>query len=120
MAYNTTVKKLHDSSSVETVSVIYRTGFFDISNMDENVLIRRINLNYTSDAAITCYIYIDNSTTAVDGSGSFTFPANASGSKIVSRRPTTGIRAKTVSIRLQSDNVTDDITIRKLEIETDE
>ena len=110
MAYNTTVKKLHDSSSVETVSVIYRTGFFDISNMDENVLIRRINLNYTSDAAITCYIYIDNSTTAVDGSGS----------KIVSRRPTTGIRAKTVSIRLQSDNVTDDITIRKLEIETDE
>ena len=117
MPFDTVVKKMHDSSSTETMTTIYQTGYFDITDMDKKALIRRVNLNYTSAHNITCYVFTDNATSM----GTLTFPANnSSGSKQVSRRPSGGIRAKSVAIKLQVENATSDITIRKIEVEVDE
>ena len=119
MAFQTTIRELHNSSSTEAVQGKYQTGIIDISrDYDKSNIIRRINLHYDSGSIITCKGYADGE---LSGTALFSidFPANTSGDKIVSKRITAGARAKALSILLQTASDNNDAVIRKLEIEID-
>lgn len=114
---NCEIHRIHQSGSTENVEVAYETGFTNITKMDVNTIVRRVNLNYESSAALTCKVYTngDNSTVR----GTLTFPANnVSKDYLVSIRPA-GIRAKSIALRI-SATTNADVKINKVEIETDE
>ena len=120
MALVTQIREMHVNGSTETIKGSYQTGIIDISGKyDRANIVRRINLHYDSASAITCKAFADGE---LSGTALFTitFPANSSsGSKIVSRRPTAGGRAKAISILLETANDNNSAVIRKLEIEID-
>jgi len=119
MAFKTEIRELHKSNSTEAIQGIYQTGIIDISgDYDKSNIIRRINLHYDSGSIVTCKGYADGE---LSGTALFSidFPANSSGSKIVSRRPSVGARAKALSIELTTQSDNNDVVIRKLEIEID-
>lgn len=120
MAFLTQVREMNNSSSAELVQAKYQTGIIDISGKyDKANIIRRVNLHYDSASIITCQAFADGELT---GTALFTitFPANnSSGSKIVSRRPIAGARAKAISILLETASDIETATIRKLEIDID-
>lgn len=119
MAFKTEIRQLHNSSSTEKIQGKYQTGIIDISGgYDKANIIRRINLHYNSGSIITCKGYADGELTGT-ALFSIDFPANSTGSKIVSRRPFVGARAKALSIELETQNDNQDVVIRKLEIEID-
>ena len=123
MAYITSVREVNSNASAELVTGIYQTGIIDISKYDKPAIVRRINLNYESYADITCEVYGEGRTSGT-AICTVTFPANKSGagldsSRIVSRRPVAGARAKAISVVLTTPNNNASVIIRKLEIEID-
>ena len=119
MAFVTQIREMHVNSSSETIKGSYQTGIIDISGKyDRANIVRRINLHYDRASVITCKAFADGE---LSGTALFTitFPANSSGDKIVSRRPTAGGRAKAISILLETANDNNSAVIRKLEIEID-
>lgn len=120
MAFVSQVREMHNSSSSETVKGRYQTGIIDISGKyDKANIVRRINLHYDSASVITCKAFADGELTGT-ALFSITFPANnSSGSKIVSRRPTAGGRAKAITILLETATDNNVAVIRKMEIEID-
>ena len=119
---DTEIRKLHDATTTETMKAVYTTGMIDIANkMDRPRQIRRINLHYESKTNIICRVYADGYT---DGNQvcSVVFPANVddSGPRFRSMRPTGGARAKSIVIKLETNEVFGLGTIRKLELEFDE
>tara|TARA_R110001592_G_scaffold27006_2_gene100548 strand:+ start:2377 stop:2736 length:360 start_codon:yes stop_codon:yes gene_type:complete len=119
MAINRTeFRKMHVSSSAEKMIADYQTGMIDISRYDRAVQIRRINMFYESPHVINIKVFADGDLSSVIGS--LNFPANSSGSKIVSLRPQFSARAKSLCLKISSLDVATLSTIRKIEVEIDE
>tara|TARA_R100001463_G_scaffold18627_2_gene46485 strand:- start:1432 stop:1986 length:555 start_codon:yes stop_codon:yes gene_type:complete len=53
------IKELNPSSSTETRSVERTTGWFSMSDLGSNALIRRINIRYLSGDDITVKLFVD-------------------------------------------------------------
>jgi len=116
-AVNSTIYSLHQSSSSESMDIVYQTGFKNITKMDKNAIVRRLNLNYESSAALTCKLYSDGDMTTVRST--LTFSANNSSKDyLVSIRPS-GIRASSLALKI-SATTSAAVKINKVEIETDE
>lgn len=54
------VYQLDGNSSNEQITALYRTGWIMPNNLDKNAIIRRVNLDYTSDSAVTIKIFKDD------------------------------------------------------------
>ena len=116
-AVNSLIYSLHQSGSSESMDIVYQTGFKNITRMDKNSIVRRVNLNYESSAALTCKLYSDGDMTTVRGT--LTFPANNSSKDyLVSIRPS-GVRASSLALKI-SATTSAAVKINKVEIETDE
>jgi len=116
-ATNCVIHSIHQSGSSESMDIVYETGFTNVTKMDVNTIVRRVNLNYESSSALTCKVYTNGDDTTVRGT--LTFPANNSSKNyLVSIRPT-GIRAKSIALKI-SATTSADVKINKVEIETDE
>lgn len=116
-ATNCVIHSIHQSGSSESMDIVYETGFTNVTKMDVNTIVRRVNLNYESSAALTCKVYTNGDNTTVRGT--LTFPANNSSKNyLVSIRPT-GIRAKSIALKI-SATTSAEVKINKVEIETDE
>jgi len=114
---NCEIHRIHQSGSSENMEVVYETGFTNVTKMDINTIVRRVNLNYESSSALTCKVYTNGDNTTVRGT--LTFPANNSSKNyLVSIRPT-GIRAKSIALKI-SATTSAEVKINKVEIETDE
>jgi hypothetical protein len=114
---NCVIHEVHKTGSTESMDIVYETGFNKVTKMDVNSIIRRVNLNYESASALTCKLYTDGDLTTVRNT--LTFPANNSSKDyLVSIRPT-GVRAKTVALKI-SATTNASVKINRVEIETDD
>ena len=120
MASNLNVHELHSDNPTETYDLEFWTGYFSLTDLKRDVIIRRINLNYISSKILYVSLYRNGDSTSVKRL--LTFPVN-NVSKIynVSLKP--NLRATTLSVRVTSSSslssATESVIINQIEIETD-
>ena len=104
-----------DGGSDETVALQFKTGWIKLSKLDDNRIIRRLNVRYYSGDAITVNIYTDGDESSPKHSSTLT--ANTSGTEYASLR--VGQRAKYIMLEATTAASTNAVKIRKIDIEID-
>ena len=105
--------KLHDDSKSESTSFKRTTGWVSQANIDRSGVLRRLNLKYNSGDAITAKIYIDGDDSTVVST--ITIPADTSGADWYKCKP--NVRCRSYKIELSTASSTNDVEIRRLEVE---
>jgi hypothetical protein len=103
----------HDGSSSESTDFIRTTGWISTPDLDTHATLRRLNLRYLSGSDITINIYTDGDTTT--SKKTITIPANTSGNEWYKCKP--GVRCKYFMIKMSVASTTNDMELRRLEIE---
>lgn len=114
-SYSTTSQDIrkHDDSSTESTTFKRTTGWIKTPDLDTAAALRRLNLRYSSGADITIKIYIDgDSSTEVK---TITVPANTSGNEWYKTKP--GVRCRYFMLEISVATTTEDMEIRRLEVE---
>ena len=119
MATNLKVRELHSSSATESVDLDYQTGYFPLTDLSKDVIIRRVNLDYQASTNVSVKLYANGDNNSLKAT--LTYPANnVSKNFNVSLKP--NVRAKSLSVRVMATGVTsqtESVIINKIEIETD-
>ena len=111
-----TVYQLDAGGTDEELKAIYKTGWISPKSLSKNSIIRRINLDYLSDSAITLKIFRDDDISTPLATKSFNASSSTTHGSI---RLATRVRYFLISIETtQSTN--ENVHIERIEIEVDE
>ncbi|QDP60800.1 MAG: hypothetical protein Unbinned6224contig1001_31 [Prokaryotic dsDNA virus sp.] len=119
MATNLKIRELHSSSATESVDLDYQTGYVPLTNLNRNVIIRRISLDYQASTSVSVKLYTNGDNSSLKAT--LTYPAN-NVNKIYNLSLKPNVRAKTLAVRVMATGVTsqtESVIINKIEIETD-
>ena len=105
--------KKHDGSKDETTSFKRTTGWISQANLDKSGVLRRLNLKYKSGDAITAKIYIDGDDSTVVAT--VAIPVDTSGADWYKWKP--NVRCRSYKIELSTSASTNDVEIRRIEVE---
>ena len=114
---NTSVRKVNSGNG--STEFKRTTGWIRHTDLDDNIILRRLNFRYSSGDDITIKVYTDGDTTTArtwsNGSTYGTLPENTSGSKYIRLRPS--IRCKYFMIELSTASSTNTVEINRMEYE---
>lgn len=110
------VYELNASSADESFQAIYKTGWIMPNNLNKNAIIRRVNLDYLSESAITLKIFKDDDISTPFATK--TFPASST-STHGSIRLGTRIKYFLISIET-TQSANENVRIERIEIEVDD
>ena len=110
------VYNLSSSSSNESFGTLYQTGFIVPKPLSKNSILRRLNIDYISDDAITVKVYKDDNM-----STPFTSKTFAASNVVKSGSIRLGTRVQYFLIAIETTQSANDIVqIEKIEIEVDD
>ena len=112
---STTGVRAFDGGGDESVALQFKTGWIKLSKLDDNRIIRRLNVRYYSGDDITVNIYTDGDDASAKHSS--TLQNNTSGTEYASLR--VGQRAKYIMLEATTSASTNPVKIRKIDIEVD-
>ena len=110
---NSKTLELVPSSESENTTFKRTTGWVSTPDMDQSIVLRRMNLRYKSGDAITAKFYIDGDASSVVKT--ITVPVDTSGADWYKCKPS--VRCRMFMIELSSAASANDVEIRKLEVE---
>lgn len=110
------VYQLDSSNSTESVQSLYRTGWIAPIDLDRNVVLRRINIDYTSPVNLTVKIFSNEDT--VNAVSTKTIPSSVTPTHESIRLST---RVKYFQVQIETPlSSLDNVRIERIEIEVDE
>ena len=110
------VYQLDGSSSNEQITALYRTGWIMPNNLDKNAIIRRVNLDYSSDSAITIKIFKDDDIITPFATKTLSASSTPAHGSI-----RLGTRIKYFLIAIETtQSASDNVRIERIEIEVDD
>lgn len=115
IAKSGSVYELDAGGNTESFSALYQTGWIMPNNLNKNAIIRRVNLDYLSESAITLKIFRDDDLSTPFATK--TFPASAT-STHGSIRLGTRIQYFLIAIET-SQSANENVRIERIEVEVD-
>jgi len=119
MATNLNIREDYSGTATESVDLDYQTGFFPLTDLGRDVIIRRVNLDYQASTAVSIKLYANGDSSTLKAT--LSYPANnVSKTYNLSLKP--NVRATSLSVRVQATGVTsqtESVVINKIEVETD-
>jgi|TARA_R100001530_G_scaffold133672_1_gene107421 hypothetical protein len=110
------VYQLDSSSGDESFSALYKTGWIMPNNLGKNSIIRRINIDYSSDSAITLKIFKDDDIVTPFATKSFDSSSTSTHGSI-----RLGTRVKYFLVSIEStQSANENVRIERIEIEVDD
>ena len=110
------VYQLDSNNGTESVQSLYRTGWIAPIDLDRNVMLRRINLDYTSPVDLTVKIFSDEDT--VNPVSTKTIPSSSTPAHESIRLST---RVKYFQVQIETPlSSLDNVRIERIEIEVDD
>ena len=105
--------ELEPSSESETTTFKRTTGWIKLGDLGDRYLLRMLSLRYTSTDVLTVKFYIDGDDSTVVQT--MTIPADTSGADWYRCKP--GVRGRLCKIEISTTASTNDVEIRRLEME---
>ena len=110
------VYQLDSGGNDESFQAMYKTGWIMPNNLSKNAIIRRVNLNYLSDSAVTLKIFKDDDVSTPFATK--TFPASSTSTNGSIRL---GTRIKYFLISIETtQSANENVRIERIEIEVDD
>tara|TARA_R100000742_G_C4276076_1_gene96923 strand:+ start:566 stop:1711 length:1146 start_codon:yes stop_codon:yes gene_type:complete len=110
------VYQLDAGGTGESFQAMYKTGWIMPNNLNKNAIIRRVNLNYLSDSAITLKIFKDDDVSTPFATKTFSASSTSTNGSI---RLGTRIKYFLISIET-TQSANENVRIERIEIEVDD